>query len=879
MYNSGMLITIFFRLKSSLLLAVFLVNSSIAGINECEKAYKSNNFAVAHVECDTQELQTDGRAKFIMASMYENAQGTVIKPGLTCFLFLEAAELEYCEAYIKTSKCYKNELIAEASPLTKVEDANKWEKKAKKCTNITPGKLSDLQEGIEAFVNDQYDRAINYLKPLAKENNDEAQFYLGFSYYRLDPNSSESIYWLSQSAEQGNTKAKNVLDILGVKPEPEQEPEPEPEPEPDPPVKGNYQKGLNAYNKADYKTALEEWLPFAKNNPIHAQVQYYLGYMYYAGLGANISHKKAFEWFTKAVNLNNLDAQYYVGLMHYEGQHVSQSSINAFFWFEKAATRGYAQAQYRLAKLYYDGNGVRKNLKKAEEWATQSANQGNYFAKTLLTEIEKINPPSTKDGLYQKGLEYLKKNQPITAAYWFEKAATRGYAPAQYELAKLYERGKGVPRSIDIAIVWFKKASKYFDSQYQVGRLYVYKRKYSFALFWYAKATLAGDKKAKEALIELIKKRPGFLLWLIIPLLILVKLRSNSKKNVKKEQEERDKKEREQKKQIEREEEEEAQEERNKQAEIARKKKAKKDKEEKAKKALKDKAEKARKKKAKKDKEEKAKKIKAEVQRKAEETKKALKDKAQKEREEEEDKFKNAAEMKSRNDKLEKAKKKLEDKKKSNGSKEIKNTKKKKLEKTKKIEKQIALKPRFKSPTKKRFQIIDIEIGTKEWTEWRNTGIESLDAEKILNSQARKNLLKQKKANKDDGLSEIFNANIDKFQKAKESYMEKSKIKVFPLCIEDKRFPWLIATIDGFSEDFSKLVKISFSELEYKEAKKGLFPRALMQHQLMITGLEVIDYWCYLKNQESILIKVKRDQEMIDKLYEAELNFSEKLNF
>ena len=88
-----------------------------------------------------------------------------------------------------------------------------------------------------------------------------------------------------------------------------------------------------------------------------------------------------------------------------------------------------------------------------------------------------------------------------------------------------------------------------------------------------------------------------------------------------------------------------------------------------------------------------------------------------------------------------------------------------------------------------------------------------------------------------------------------------------------------MATIDGFSEDFSKLVKISCSELEYKEAKKGLFPRALIQHQLMITGLEEIDYWCYLKNQESILITVKRDQKMIDKLYVAELNFSEKLNF
>ena len=46
----------------------------------------------------------------------------------------------------------------------------------------------------------------------------------------------------------------------------------------------------------------------------------------------------------------------------------------------------------------------------------------------------------------------------------------------------------------------------------------------------------------------------------------------------------------------------------------------------------------------------------------------------------------------------------------------------------------------------------------------------------------------------------------------------------------------------------------------------------------MITGLEEIDYYCYLENQKSILITVKRDQKIIDKLYQAELAFAEKLS-
>ena len=114
-------------------------------------------------------------------------------------------------------------------------------------------------------------------------------------------------------------------------------------------------------------------------------------------------------------------------------------------------------------------------------------------------------------------------------------------------------------------------------------------------------------------------------------------------------------------------------------------------------------------------------------------------------------------------------------------------------------------------------------------------------------------------------------------QEARELYEEKSGLKVFPLCIQDKRFPWLLSSVDGFSEDFSKLVKINCSKLAYQEAKKDMIPRALLQHQLMITGLEEIDYWCHLQDQEGILITVKRDQEMINKLYEAEQEFGKKL--
>ncbi|MBQ7242789.1 MAG: SEL1-like repeat protein [Bacilli bacterium] len=45
-------------------------------------------------------------------------------------------------------------------------------------------------------------------------------------------------------------------------------------------------------------------------------------------------------------------------------------------------------------------------------------------------------------------------------AYWFEQAAMQGDREAQSRLAKCYEQGIGVPRSIETASYWKKKSKK-----------------------------------------------------------------------------------------------------------------------------------------------------------------------------------------------------------------------------------------------------------------------------------------------------------------------------------------------------------------------------------------------------------------------------------
>src|SRR5262249_55048374 len=50
-----------------------------------------------------------------------------------------------------------------------------------------------------------------------------------------------------------------------------------------------------------------------------------------------------------------------------------------------------------------------------------------------------------------------------SAAQWYQKAASQGYAPAQIDLGSLYEQGKGVPKDPQLALNWYRKASGVSD--------------------------------------------------------------------------------------------------------------------------------------------------------------------------------------------------------------------------------------------------------------------------------------------------------------------------------------------------------------------------------------------------------------------------------
>ena len=87
--------------------------------------------------------------------------------------------------------------------------------------------------------------------------------------------------------------------------------------------------------------------------------------------------------------------------------------------------------------------------------------------------------------------------------------------------------------------------------------------------------------------------------------------------------------------------------------------------------------------------------------------------------------------------------------------------------------------------------------------------------------------------------------------------------------------------MDGITDDFSHIVEIKCGRSAYSQANKGKVPSSYygqLQHRLLITGLDTVDYWCYWLGAKGILQTVNRDESYIRRLLQAEMEFTKILN-
>ena len=116
----------------------------------------------------------------------------------------------------------------------------------------------------------------------------------------------------------------------------------------------DFQDGLDAYQKQDYKEALRLFRLSAEQG--YALGQFKSGLMYEKGQGVPKDYKEAFKWYRLSAEQGFAEAQYNLGVLHYHGRGVLQDHEEAAKWWKLAAEQKLEIAQWNLEVMH--GNSL-----------------------------------------------------------------------------------------------------------------------------------------------------------------------------------------------------------------------------------------------------------------------------------------------------------------------------------------------------------------------------------------------------------------------------------------------------------------------------------------------------------------------------------------
>jgi TPR repeat protein len=240
-----------------------------------------------------------------------------------------------------------------------------------------------------------------------------------------------AFQWYMKAAQQGYVDAENRVGLL-------------------------YSDGLGV--PQDYAKALEWFRKAADAGSGFAEGN--IGVMYEHGWGVPKDAKQAVEWELKAVSHGFSAPAYNLGLAYHNGAGVPQDYKKAAEWFRKGAEGGDAKAQFVLGDYYVEGRGVARDYFEAGKWLDLAARQGFQQAKDYLAKIHNLCLPQSAPD----------KNDPSSC----EMDAMTGNARAKVIVASFYARGTFLPKDLTAAAQWYRKAAVQRDplAHMMLARMY-----------------------------------------------------------------------------------------------------------------------------------------------------------------------------------------------------------------------------------------------------------------------------------------------------------------------------------------------------------------------------------------------------------------------
>jgi len=260
----------------------------------------------------------------------------------------------------------------------------------------------------------------------------------------------------------------------------------------------DFQDGMDAYDRKDYKTALEKFKPLVEQGD--AKAQHEMGVLHTLGKGVPRDHKEAIKWYRLAADQGNAKGQHKLGVMYTIGLGVPQDQLEAIKWFMLAADQGNTKAQISLGAMYKskdyvraykwysiaEANGddsavkdkdiIEKEMtlaqiaeaqKLVKEWVSYRGGVAAYKRRDYKIAFEKLKPLAEKGDAFVQGMlgTMYVDGKGVTQDYkeavkWYRKSAEQGTAAGQFSLGSMYEKGRGVTKDLSEAVKWYRKSAE-----------------------------------------------------------------------------------------------------------------------------------------------------------------------------------------------------------------------------------------------------------------------------------------------------------------------------------------------------------------------------------------------------------------------------------
>lgn len=160
------------------------------------------------------------------------------------------------------------------------------------------------------------------------------------------------------------------------------------------PAHADFETGVAAFDRGDFTTAYDEWLPVAAGGDPFAQRN--IGHLYRLGLGVPQDFAVALSWYQRAADQGLVRAQANLANMMLRGQGIDHDPEGAASWFHRAASAGHAISQFNIGQMYHKGLAVPQDRSLALGWFNLAADVGHKRSIELVAimSAEGIEPAS-----------------------------------------------------------------------------------------------------------------------------------------------------------------------------------------------------------------------------------------------------------------------------------------------------------------------------------------------------------------------------------------------------------------------------------------------------------------------------------------------------